>query len=83
MRLPVIFFAKVLLILFCSLKASSQPRCSVLHYSTEDGLPDNRVMRITKDHEGFMWFGTSRTSHPVNSYTGAHRGRSTKSRAYG
>lgn len=22
------------------------------------GLPDNRVMCITKDHEGFMWFGT-------------------------
>lgn len=58
MRLPVIFLGKVLLILFCSLKASSQPRCSVLHYSTEDGLPDNRVMCITKDHEGFMWFGT-------------------------
>lgn len=58
MRLPVNFLGKVLLILFCSLKASSQPRCSVLHYSTEDGLPDNRVVCIIKDHEGFMWFGT-------------------------
>src|ERR1044072_5549801 len=58
MRLPVIFLGEVLLILFCLLKTSLQPRCSVLHYSTEDGLPDNRVMCITKDHEGFMWFGT-------------------------
>jgi ligand-binding sensor domain-containing protein len=58
MRLPVNFLGKVLLILFCSLKASSQPRGSVLHYSTEDGLPDNGVMCITKDHKDFIWFGT-------------------------
>jgi signal transduction histidine kinase/ligand-binding sensor domain-containing protein/DNA-binding response OmpR family regulator len=28
------------------------------HFSTEDGLPDNRVNAIFQDHLGFLWFGT-------------------------
>ncbi len=36
----------------------SQPKCSFIQYSTDDGLSDNRIMCITKDSEGFMWFGT-------------------------
>lgn len=31
---------------------------SVNHYSSADGLSDNRVTTIIKDKEGFVWFGT-------------------------
>src|SRR5690606_11722041 len=31
---------------------------SVSHYSSADGLSDNRVTTIVKDREGFVWFAT-------------------------
>ncbi len=39
-------------------RASAQPQCNIKHFSTTNGLSDNRVMYIIKDHEGFMWIGT-------------------------
>lgn len=36
----------------------AQLKCSVQHYSTEDGLSHERVTCMLKDREGFMWFGT-------------------------
>ncbi|MFP5039722.1 two-component regulator propeller domain-containing protein [Parasediminibacterium sp. JCM 36343] len=36
----------------------AQPQCNIKHFSTANGLSDNRVMYIIKDHEGFMWMGT-------------------------
>ncbi len=33
-------------------------QCVFTHYSTEDGLPQNRVMYMLQDHNGFMWFAT-------------------------
>src|ERR1700753_2397860 len=37
---------------------SAQPKCKIDHYTTEDGLPSDRITSIIKDNEGFMWFGT-------------------------
>lgn len=45
-------------VMFCSLPASSQMTESVKHYSTEQGLSHDGVLCITRDREGFMWFGT-------------------------
>ena len=36
----------------------AQPKCKIVHYSTENGLSHDNVTCITKDEEGFMWFGT-------------------------
>lgn len=35
-----------------------QVKTEVTHYSTKDGLSHNGVICITRDREGFMWFGT-------------------------
>jgi signal transduction histidine kinase/ligand-binding sensor domain-containing protein/DNA-binding response OmpR family regulator len=40
------------------LRSIGQFKCSITHYSTEDGLSDNKVRCILKDRDGFMWFGT-------------------------
>ncbi len=39
-------------------KASSLPPCYFVHYSTEDGLPQNIIMDMLQDEKGFMWFVT-------------------------
>ena len=41
-----------------AISAFGQIRCKIEHYSTEDGLSHDGVTSITKDNEGFMWFGT-------------------------
>jgi ligand-binding sensor domain-containing protein len=41
-----------------ALQASAQLKSNLKHYSTEDGLSHDRVLCMTKDSEGFMWFGT-------------------------
>lgn len=51
-------FLLIVLALSVLLPVSAQPSLSFQHYSTADGLSDNRVTCITKDHEGFMWMGT-------------------------
>ncbi|MEI6946453.1 two-component regulator propeller domain-containing protein [Paraflavisolibacter sp. H34] len=38
--------------------AGAQPKCTIEHYSTEQGLSHQYVTCIHKDREGFMWFGT-------------------------
>ncbi|WP_353137138.1 two-component regulator propeller domain-containing protein [Pseudopedobacter sp.] len=50
-------------ILFCffqtfALHSFADGIISVSHYSSADGLSDNRVTTIVKDREGFVWFGT-------------------------
>ena len=40
------------------LLTTGQPKIVHKHYSTNDGLPDNRIRKIIKDKEGFMWLGT-------------------------
>ena len=35
-----------------------QPKCEIIHYSTENGLSHDNITCILKDREGFMWFGT-------------------------
>ncbi|HSC37085.1 MAG TPA: two-component regulator propeller domain-containing protein, partial [Chitinophagaceae bacterium] len=53
--------AAVLFLLYSFLEpvfVMAQPKCSIGHYSTLNGLSDNRVMYLMKDSEGFMWMGT-------------------------
>ena len=45
-------------ILILNLDVFAQIKCVTKQYSTNDGLPDNRVLCSIKDREGFMWFGT-------------------------
>lgn len=47
--------AALLLMCFC---AFGQPRATVEHYSTDDGLSHVAVNCIIKDRQGFMWFST-------------------------
>lgn len=44
--------------LFGTLTAYGQLKSDVVHYSTRDGLSHDGVLCITRDREGFMWFGT-------------------------
>ncbi|HWB91553.1 MAG TPA: two-component regulator propeller domain-containing protein, partial [Puia sp.] len=54
----LIFLAgSLLLSLFCR-QAHAQHKFNVVHYSTKDGLSHDGVLCITRDREGFMWFGT-------------------------
>ena len=48
----------VLLLLLGIGQSIAQPKCSIKHYSTIDGLSHHRVMTMIKDRDGFMWFGT-------------------------
>jgi len=54
-RIPGLF--TICLLLF-SLPLSSQQREVLKHYSTEQGLSHDGVLCITRDKDGFMWFGT-------------------------
>ena len=53
---------KILLSFFLFLPFISQssrlPSCYFVHYSTEDGLPQNIIMDMLQDEKGFMWFVT-------------------------
>lgn len=40
------------------LSAQSQVKSIISHYSTSDGLPDNRIRSIIKDNEGYIWIGS-------------------------
>ncbi|MEO6521856.1 MAG: two-component regulator propeller domain-containing protein [Mucilaginibacter sp.] len=44
--------------LISPIQSIGQLKYSITHYSTEDGLSDNKVRCILKDRDGFMWFGT-------------------------
>ena len=51
----------VLIVICCFVKmipATAQPKCNFEHFSTADGLSDNRIMCLMKDREGFMWMGS-------------------------
>lgn len=54
-------FKRVVFILFWLASTGTlvaQPKNTIEHYSTEDGLSHDIVTCIFKDREGFMWFGT-------------------------
>lgn len=42
----------------CALVWAGNMRQAVHHYSVADGLPQNTVMAIMEDQDGFMWIGT-------------------------
>ncbi|TKB96247.1 hybrid sensor histidine kinase/response regulator transcription factor [Pedobacter cryophilus] len=48
----------IFILLTSFLTANAQLKSRLRHYSTEDGLSHDGVLCITKDKEGFMWFGT-------------------------
>jgi len=47
-----------LLVLTCWDLANGQIVANIVHYSTANGLSDNRVTYILRDKSGFMWFGS-------------------------
>jgi len=58
MTLRIFKIAAWFFILLGSLSVRSQIKSFIDHYSTSDGLPDNRIRSIVKDDEGFMWIGS-------------------------
>ncbi|MHA4846134.1 hybrid sensor histidine kinase/response regulator transcription factor [Flavitalea antarctica] len=44
--------------LFKTEVVEAQPKVNFEHFSTADGLSDNRIMCMIKDREGFMWMGS-------------------------
>ncbi|WP_448701386.1 two-component regulator propeller domain-containing protein [Mucilaginibacter sp. AW1-3] len=48
----------ICLCLLSSVTGYGQIRSEVTHYGTKDGLSHDGVICITRDREGFMWFGT-------------------------
>ncbi len=49
---------RVVILFFCTVSSLATAQdFSHLHYNIENGLADNRVLSITQDSRGFMWFG--------------------------
>lgn len=64
-KLPIILF-----ILYTSLLgAAAQWRCSFTHYSSEEGLSQNSIMKIIEDSKGYMWFATWDGINKFDGYT--------------
>ncbi|KAA6306304.1 Sensor histidine kinase TodS, partial [termite gut metagenome] len=47
----------------------AQENCSFTHYSSEEGLSQNTVMKILQDHKGIMWFATWDGINKFNGYS--------------
>jgi len=45
-------------ILFCTLSLSAQYHFSFAHFTSDNGLSQNSITAIMKDHKGYLWFGT-------------------------
>jgi len=45
-------------VLWASLGLQAQQKVRFTHYTSDDGLSQNRVMSILQDKKGFMWFAT-------------------------
>jgi len=54
-KLTTLIFWLLQLVCF---QSYAQLALNTVHYSTADGLSDNRITVITKDRDGFMWFGS-------------------------
>lgn len=59
---PVVLFVCKLLFLYISVfitfKVQGQLNSDITRYSTQNGLSHDGVLCITRDQDGFMWFGT-------------------------
>ncbi|MDH6311956.1 signal transduction histidine kinase/DNA-binding response OmpR family regulator/ligand-binding sensor domain-containing protein [Parabacteroides sp. PFB2-10] len=64
-KLPVLFCS--LFALITTVYAQWQP--TFTHYSSEEGLSQNSVMKIMEDHKGFMWFATWDGINKFDGYT--------------
>ncbi|MDH6342103.1 signal transduction histidine kinase/ligand-binding sensor domain-containing protein/DNA-binding response OmpR family regulator [Parabacteroides sp. PFB2-12] len=51
------------------ISASAQWQATFTHYSSEEGLSQNSVMKIIEDHKGFMWFATWDGINKFDGYT--------------
>nr|WP_294897014.1 two-component regulator propeller domain-containing protein [uncultured Pedobacter sp.] len=47
-----------LILFLCVLQSNGQNLVNIKHYSTVDGLSDNKITTVIKDRDGFMWFGS-------------------------
>lgn len=57
-RKPTIGLSFLVIFFCCGLQASGQLKEIFKHFSTENGLSHDGILSITRDREGFMWFGT-------------------------
>ena len=55
---PVLLSGRCCGLLVATALLASAAQLPVRVYTTEDGLPGNRVNRIVRDSRGFLWFGT-------------------------
>lgn len=53
-----IYTITLIALLLFPLLTTGQPKIVHKHYSTNDGLPDNRIRKIIKDKDGFMWLAS-------------------------
>lgn len=51
------FLGFVFLLLFTGIKIYAQ-KAFLRHYTTNEGLPSDKIYACVQDHRGFMWFGT-------------------------
>jgi signal transduction histidine kinase/ligand-binding sensor domain-containing protein/DNA-binding response OmpR family regulator len=56
---PLIFFGFALSLIFGQQGPGNNTRPTFQHLTTQDGLSNNSVKCILRDHRGFMWFGTA------------------------
>lgn len=52
------FFFALCLSILGSLSSVCNPPIRFIHYSTQNGLPNDYVLSIVQDANGFIWFGT-------------------------
>ncbi|HET8828739.1 MAG TPA: two-component regulator propeller domain-containing protein, partial [Pelobium sp.] len=57
MLLNIKSFFSLVLVLW-ALNCAGQKLVNIKHYSTADGLSDNKITTAIKDRDGFMWFGS-------------------------
>ncbi len=57
-RMPLIQISMVVIFLLHLSSVSAQLNSNITRYSTQNGLSHDGVLCITRDRDGFMWFGT-------------------------
>ncbi|MDL2282302.1 hypothetical protein LJC44_04220, partial [Parabacteroides sp. OttesenSCG-928-G06] len=62
-------FNTIVLLFFWVVSVYAQWHTSFTHYSSEEGLSQNSVMKILEDSKGFMWFATWDGINKFDGYT--------------
>ncbi len=60
------------LLMGCFTFAMAQPPRHFRHFTEKDGLSDNRVQAVLRDHQGFVWVGTANGLNRYDGYDFKH-----------